>query len=188
MLKTLGEKKIYEFNTNQNTECFKQNNPNSQPQHNLQSVQKVLSTAFWISLWPRPVSHDVPGSFAYQSNNIRFYKKASFTFGREKLPDGALATELTIRFSPQETGEPLSSGKLNDMTIKPHDSVLSTTLWNYQVVLMIRKKRKMPKFYILFWTHRDSQLRYKFQSVVLSVSQSTSGSVAPSLQCRRTLL
>lgn len=41
-----------------------------------------------------------------------FCTKVSFTFCRKRLPDGALAAELTIRFSSQETGEPFKLSQL----------------------------------------------------------------------------
>lgn len=41
-----------------------------------------------------------------------FCTKVSFTFCRKRLPDGALAAELTLWFSPQETGEPFKLSQL----------------------------------------------------------------------------
>lgn len=47
---------------------------------------------------------------------FRFCMKASVSFCRKKLPDGTLAAQpTTIWFSPQETGEPSSSGNFNEM-------------------------------------------------------------------------
>lgn len=72
----------------------------------------MLSTALWVSLWPRPVSHDVLDRLHITVTTFGFCTEASFTFYRKRLPDGALAAEQTIRFSPQEAGEPFKLRQL----------------------------------------------------------------------------